>query len=187
MKRIATIITLAAIAATPTLGNAAPAKVATYYFEGQTCDASSTTGALSPTKGAGGECTVVGGGEAGISPWSYSTKKGISLKLDVARKMTGTIFVHTNFAVTLAPPIPGYVEATVVFKIGTTKVGEVKVAGVTPPAGDLSVPFELALPATLKNVKATKVSADVTFQKCTGLCTISSTGANVANVSIPVK
>lgn len=121
---------------------------------------------------------------------TYTSGKKLSFKVDVTRKVTGTVYAMCQQVIgldTATQRNAGYVDLTVAFKLDSVKLGEIAVTGPIAPTMTVSKAFSFAIPASLKNKTVKKVSATVHWKTTVGLCSISYSDPGQSQISIPVK
>jgi hypothetical protein len=134
--------------------------------------------------------SVVVQGQGLAADDTYQTGSKLSFKVDVTRKVTGTVYAMCQQAIganTATQRNAGYVDLTVVFKLDGTKIGDLALSGPIVPTMTISKAFEFAIPAQFKNKTVKKVAAVVTWNTTVGICSISYSDPGQSQIVVPVK
>jgi hypothetical protein len=190
MFRRAILVAAAAAVAAGTMlpASAAPKTQVLYFGNAGACGAESPSYVLAASP-VGSPCSstfVAAQGNGLTAPQSFVETKAVSRRLDVSRPVTGTLYFKAGI-LNGVPSFPGYLDATLTIKAGSTKVGDVAITGAMTPAGPLKKDFSLKLPATLAKSTAVKWNATVTYNTYAGggVVTVSYDPASVLN--LPLK
>ena len=185
---LATVAVAAVAAAVP--AQAAPKTQKLFFGNAGACGAETPQYVLAKTP-TGSECSghyasVQGNGITEVQ--TFTMQKTIAGKLDTKRPLTGVLYIRSGILNGVPASMPATIDATLVVKIGSTKLGQVAVKGTAGPAA-LKTAFSFKIPASLSKANPGKVSATLTHNTTVGggVETVSFTAPDDSNIVLPTK
>jgi hypothetical protein len=153
--------------------SAAAAKTKTLYFDNNyttgTGNSCTPQWQLTTSQPGDGNCNSIqagAGGNGDLATNDYATiSKATGYKVDTKRHLTGTVFVgqHNLFTDLPIKYLPGQVGADITISVNGKELGTASKSGMVSLDKALEIPIDFALPASLKGVKVTSVTASVAY------------------------